>query len=112
MNELEMTEPCRDVASKLFNPTRNPYIPAGMKAASYVLSPVRKASAAEMLERINPRIRIMFGLELGWKERLLNTTTGYMQWVTSPFTPAWTSQYVADYYMGMLRKGMRERKIF
>jgi hypothetical protein len=54
----------------------------------------------------------MFGLELGWKERVLNTTTGYLQWASTPFTPSWTSQYVADYYMDMLRKGMRERKIF
>lgn len=107
-----MTEPCRDVASKLFNPTKNPYIPAGMRAASYVLSPIRKASAAAMLERINPRVRIMFGMELGMKEQILNTTTGWLQWVSTPFTPAWTSQYVADYYMDMLRKGMKARKIF
>jgi uncharacterized protein (DUF2236 family) len=111
-NELEMTEPCRDVANKLFNPTKNPYLPAAMRRASYVLSPIRKAAAAEMLERINPRIRIMFGMPLGTKEKLLNATTGWLQWASTPFTPSWTSQYVADYYMNMLRKGMKERKIF
>ena len=111
-NELEMTEPCRDVANKLFDPTKNPYLPAAMRRVSYVLSPIRKAAAAEMLERISPRIRIMFGMPLGPKVRLLNTTTGWLQWASTPFTPSWTSQYVADYYMSMLRKQMAERKIF
>jgi uncharacterized protein (DUF2236 family) len=111
-NELEMTEPCRNTAYKLFNPTKNPNIPGALKALTYILSPIRKASAAELLERVDPRARIMFGLELGWREKMINTTTGYMQWALSPFAPSWLPQYVADHYMNMLRKQIAEKKVF
>jgi uncharacterized protein (DUF2236 family) len=111
-NELEMTEPCQNVATKLFNPTKNPHLPSTMRRLSYILSPIRVASAAEILERVHPRTRTMFGLELGWKENMINTTVSYMTWALSPLSPSWLPQYIADYYMNMLRKQMAERKIF
>jgi len=111
-NELEMTEPCRNTAYKLFNPTRNPHLQGALKYLSYVFSPIRKAAAAEILERVDPRTRIMFGLELGWREKMINTTTGYMQWALSPLAPSWLPQYIADYYMNMLRQQIAEKKIF
>jgi uncharacterized protein (DUF2236 family) len=111
-NTLEMTDPCQDVATKLFNPTKNQHLPPNLRRASYLLSPIRLASAAEILERTDPRTRTMFGLELGWKEHAINTYMSWTTWALSPLAPSWLPQYVADYYMNMLRKQMAERKIF
>jgi len=106
-NELEVTEPCRQVTYELFHPVKN--VPWSLKPLVFLFSPLRQASAIEMLP---VKLRNQLGLESTWTTRTIDAWTLYLAKIFRPHQPEWFGNYVANHMMDMVRQQMKERKIF
>ena len=106
-NELEVTEPCLQVTYELFHAVKN--VPWSLKPLVFLFSPLRQASAIEMLP---VKLRNQLGLESTWTTRTIDAWTLYLAKTFRPYQPEWFGDFVANRMMDMVRQQMKERKIF